>query len=126
MRSLSIFTLKLPVKKWLWGIFLDGSVSLVVGTHTHVPTADYHILENGTAYQSDAGMCGDYDSVIGMEKNLPIQRFLRKLPTEKLQVASGPATLCGLVVETDDISGLAKHIAPVRIGGKLSPTEPVY
>lgn len=113
-------------EKMAMGHFLDGSVSLVVGTHTHVPTADYHILENGTAYQSDAGMCGDYDSVIGMEKNLPIQRFLRKLPTEKLQVASGPATLCGLIIETDDKSGLARNIAPVRIGGKLSPTEPTY
>lgn len=113
-------------EKMAMGHFLDGSVSLVVGTHTHVPTADYQILGNGTAYQSDAGMCGDYDSVIGMDKTLPIQRFLRKLPTEKLQAASGPGTLCGLIVETDDVTGLAVNIAPVRIGGKLSPTEPVF
>jgi 2',3'-cyclic-nucleotide 2'-phosphodiesterase len=109
-------------EKMAMGHFLDGSVSLVVGTHTHVPTADYHILSRGTAYQSDAGMCGDYDSVIGMEKSLPIQRFLRKLPTEKLQVASGPATLCGLFLETDDQTGLALQVAPVRLGGRLKET----
>ncbi|HEX2580956.1 MAG TPA: TIGR00282 family metallophosphoesterase [Dongiaceae bacterium] len=105
--------------------FLDGSVSLVVGTHTHVPTADDQILPRGTAYQSDAGMCGDYDSVIGMEKTIPIQRFLRKLPTEKLQVATGPATLCGVIVDIDAASGLAHRIAPVRRGGRLRPSAPI-
>lgn len=112
-------------EKMAMGHFLDGSVSLMIGTHTHVPTADYQIFPNGTGYQTDAGMCGDYDSVIGMDKNIPIQRFLRKLPTEKLQVATGPGTLCGIIVTTDDASGLVKQIDPVRLGGRLSQTSPL-
>jgi metallophosphoesterase (TIGR00282 family) len=111
-------------EKMALGHFLDGRVSLVVGTHTHVPTADTMILPGGTAYQSDAGMCGDYDSVIGMEKAAPVARFVRKLPTERLSAAQGPATLCGIFVETDDASGLAKRVEPVRLGGKLSQTVP--
>ena len=103
---------------------VDGRVSLCVGTHTHVPTADVMILPGGTAYQSDVGMCGDYDSVIGMDKTIPITRFTRKLPTERLTVATGEATLCAVFVETDDKSGLAIRIEPVRIGGRLRETRP--
>jgi metallophosphoesterase (TIGR00282 family) len=103
---------------------LDGRVSAVVGSHTHVPTADAQILPGGTASQSDAGMCGDYDSVIGMVKQPATQRFVRKMPTERLSPADGPATVCGVVIETDDASGLARSIAPLRLGGRLAATEP--
>src|SRR5262249_58595056 len=92
------------------------------GTHSHVPTADAQILPGGTAYQTDAGMCGDYDSVIGMQKEAAIARFQRKMPGERLQVAEGPATLCGVIVETDDATGLARRVAPLRIGGRLEPS----
>jgi metallophosphoesterase (TIGR00282 family) len=102
------------------GFFCDGRASLVVGTHTHVPTADHQILSGGTAYMSDAGMCGDYDSVIGMAKEEPLQRFLRKLPIERMRPAEGEATVSGLAVETDDATGLAIKVAPVRIGGRLA------
>jgi len=110
-------------EKMAMGHVVDGRVSLCVGTHTHVPTADHMILPGGTAYQSDAGMCGDYDSVIGMEKSIPIARFTRKLPTERLSAAAGSGTLCAVFVETDESSGLARRILPVRIGGVLSATE---
>lgn len=103
---------------------VDGRVSLCVGTHTHVPTADHMILSGGTAYQSDIGMCGDYDSVIGMDKTVPVERFRRQLPGERLSVAKGAGTLCAVFVETDDRSGLAQRIAPVRLGGKLSQAMP--
>jgi 2',3'-cyclic-nucleotide 2'-phosphodiesterase len=112
-------------EKMAFGHHLDGRVSLVVGSHTHVPTADYQILPGGTAYQTDAGMCGDYDSVIGMEKTVPVQRFIRKLPTERMTPALGPATLCGLYVETDPASGLARRVAPVRLAGRLDQARPV-
>jgi metallophosphoesterase (TIGR00282 family) len=111
-------------EKMAMGHFLDGRVSLVVGTHSHVPTADCQILPAGTGYQTDAGMCGDYDSVIGMQKAAAIARFVRKMPGERLQVAEGPGTLCGVVVETDDASGLTRHIAPIRLGGRLAPSFP--
>ena len=111
-------------EKMAFGHFVDGRASFVVGTHTHVPTADHMVLEKGTAYQSDAGMCGDYDSVIGMEKANPVLRFTRKLPTERLAPANGAGTLCGGFVETDDSTGLARRIAPVRLGGKLESTLP--
>ena len=111
-------------EKMAMGHLLDGRVSLVVGTHTHVPTADSQVLPGGTAYQTDAGMCGDYDSVIGMEKAVPIARFTRKLPTERLAAASGPATLCAVFVETDDKTGLARQISPLRTGGRLAPHWP--
>ncbi len=110
-------------EKMAMGHFCDGRVSVVVGTHTHTPTADHHILKGGTAYQTDAGMCGDYDSVIGMDKAEPLQRFLRKLPVERMRPAEGEATLCGLAVETDDRTGLALKVAPIRIGGRLAPAE---
>ncbi len=103
----------------------DGQVSLVVGTHTHVPTADHTILPGGTAYQTDAGMCGDYDSVIGMAKDGAAARFWRKMPGERLGPAEGEATICGLFVETDDATGHARRVAPVRTGGRLSETLPI-
>jgi 2',3'-cyclic-nucleotide 2'-phosphodiesterase len=107
-------------EKMAFGHFCDGRASLVVGTHTHVPTADHQILPSGTAYLSDAGMCGDYDSVIGMEKSEPLQRFLRKLPVERMRPAEGEASVCGVAVETDDRTGLALMVAPIRAGGRLS------
>jgi calcineurin-like phosphoesterase len=99
----------------------DGRLSLVVGTHTHVPTADHRVLVGGTAYQSDAGMCGDYDSVIGMQKVGAATRFWRKMPGERLAPADGEATLCGLLVRTDDATGLAVAVSPLRRGGLLEP-----
>jgi 2',3'-cyclic-nucleotide 2'-phosphodiesterase len=112
-------------EKMSMGHFCDGRVSAVVGTHSHVPTADAQILPRGTAYMTDAGMCGDYDSVIGMQKEAAIGRFLRKMPGEKLQVAEGEATLCAAFVETDDATGLARRIAPLRLGGRLQPHWPL-
>ena len=111
-------------EKMAMGHAVDGRVSLCVGTHTHVPTADTMILPGGTAYQSDAGMCGDYDSVIGMDKAVPIARFTRRLPTERLSVARGEGTLCAVFVETDDKTGLALRAEPVRVGGRLTGTLP--
>ena len=112
-------------EKSAFGHHLDGRVSLVVGTHTHAPTADHRILPGGTAYQSDAGMCGDYDSVIGMGKEAATARFVRKMPGERLAPADGEATICGLLVDTDDATGLACAVAPLRLGGGLSQTTPV-
>ena len=103
----------------------DGQASLVVGTHTHTPSADHQILPGGTAFQSDAGMCGDYDSVIGMAKEGAATRFWRKMPGERLAPAEGEATVCGVFVETDDATGLARRIEPVRLGGRLSQAMPV-
>jgi metallophosphoesterase (TIGR00282 family) len=111
-------------EKMAFGHFCDGRASLVIGTHTHIPTADSMIMPGGTAYQTDAGMCGDYDSVIGMEKGPALAKFLRKMPGERLTPAEGPATICGAFVETDDLTGLAKRIAPVRVGGRLSQALP--
>jgi calcineurin-like phosphoesterase len=105
------------------GHFCDGRASLVVGTHSHVPTADAQLLPGGTAFQADAGACADYDSVIGMEKTEPVQRFLRKLATQRYTPATGPATLCGVFVQTG-AKGLATRIDPVRIGGRLKPSLP--
>jgi len=107
------------------GHYVDGRASLVVGTHTHVPTADARILAGGTAYMSDVGMTGDYDSVIGMAKEEPLRRFLTKLPGARMEPASGPATLSGVAVETG-ANGLALKIAPLRIGGALSPAAPDF
>ena len=102
----------------------DGTMSLIVGTHTHVPTADHQVLPGGTAYQSDAGMCGDYDSVIGMGKEGSAARFWVKMPGERMAPAGGEATLCGLFVVTDDATGLAVRAEPVRVGGRLSAALP--
>lgn len=99
--------------------FADGRVSVVVGTHTHVPTADAQILDGGTAFQSDAGMCGDYNSVIGMDKAEPIRRFVTGMTKGRFQPAEGEATLSGLLVETDDRTGKAKSIRMIRQGGRL-------
>jgi 2',3'-cyclic-nucleotide 2'-phosphodiesterase len=110
-------------EKMAFGHFLDGRASLVVGTHTHIPTADAQILPGGTAYQTDAGMCGDYDSVIGMQKAAPIARFVRKMPTDKLTPADGVGTLCGVFVETAP-TGLATRIDPIRLGGRLKESFP--
>ncbi|HXP29868.1 MAG TPA: TIGR00282 family metallophosphoesterase [Stellaceae bacterium] len=111
-------------EKGSMGHFCDGRASAVIGSHSHVPTADHRILAQGTAYMTDAGMCGDYDSVIGMRKEAAIQRFVSKMPGERLEVADGDATLCGVVVETDDATGLARRIAPLRLGGRLAPHWP--
>ncbi|WP_420346920.1 TIGR00282 family metallophosphoesterase [Pelagibius sp.] len=111
-------------EKMAAGHFVDGKVSLFVGTHTHVPTADSMILPGGTAYQSDAGMCGDYDSVIGMDKKAPIERFVKKVRGDRLTVAGGEGTLCGVLVETDETSGLAARVAPLRLGGRLGEHLP--
>lgn len=113
-------------EKQAMGHFLDGRVSVVVGTHTHVPTADHQILPAGTAFQSDAGMTGDYDSVIGMVKDEPVHRFLRRISATKFEAATGPSTLCGLAIETDDGTGLAKKVAPVRIGARLEEALPRF
>ncbi len=112
-------------EKMSMGHFCDGRVSAVIGTHSHVPTADCQILPGGTAYMTDAGMCGDYDSVIGMQKQIAVARFVRKMPGERLQVAEGEGTLCAVFIETDDASGLARRIAPLRLGGRLQPHWPL-
>lgn len=112
-------------EKMAMGHFCDGRASLVVGTHTHVPTADCQILPGGTAYQTDAGACADYDSVIGNDKEEPLRRFTTRVSGGRYQPATGPATVCGVFVETDDKTGLAKRVEPIRIGGRLSPHIPV-
>jgi metallophosphoesterase (TIGR00282 family) len=111
-------------EKYIMGHYCDGRATLVVGAHTHVPTSDGHILANGTAYQTDAGMCGDYDSVIGMKKGPLVQRAATRLPTERKSPADGPATMCGVLVVSDDNTGLALSIEPIRVGGRLSQTIP--
>ncbi len=113
-------------EKQCFGHFLDGRASVVVGTHTHVPTADHQILPHGTAYQSDAGMCGDYDSSLGMDKEEPINRFVTKVPRGRFEAASGPATICGLAVEISDRTGLAEKVATVRIGPRLEGAVPSF
>jgi 2',3'-cyclic-nucleotide 2'-phosphodiesterase len=113
-------------EKQAMGYFADGRASLVVGTHTHAPTADHRILPAGTAFVSDVGMSGDYESIIGMGKDEPLGRFLRKIPQGKFEPASGPATLCGLAVETDDRTGLARRVGAVRLGGRLEQARPAF
>jgi len=111
-------------EKMAMGHFCDGRASLVVGTHTHVPTADQQILPGGTAYQSDAGACADYDSVIGNQKEEPIRRFTTRISKDRFKPAEGEATVCGLYLETDPATGLARRIEPIRVGGRLSQTVP--
>lgn len=113
-------------EKQAMGYFCDGRASLVVGTHTHVPTSDHRIMPGGTAFMTDAGMTGDYDSVIGMTKDEPLTRFLRKIPGSKFEPAAGPATLSGIAVETDDKTGLAVSVSAVRIGGLLEQAAPQW
>jgi 2',3'-cyclic-nucleotide 2'-phosphodiesterase len=108
------------------GHYFDGRLSLVVGTHTHVPTADHRVLAGGTAYVSDIGMCGDYDSVLGMAKDEPIRRFLTKIPSARFEPATGKGTLTGVAVEIDEGSGRALRIAPLRLGGCLEETTPPF
>lgn len=100
--------------------YCDGRASLVVGTHTHVPTADTRILAGGTAAQSDAGMCGSYDSVIGMDKAEPMRRFLTQMARDRFTPAESEATMCGVLVETDDATGKALRASPLRQGGILT------
>ncbi|MDR0807955.1 MAG: YmdB family metallophosphoesterase [Gemmobacter sp.] len=111
-------------EKMAMGHWCDGRASLVVGTHTHVPTGDGQILPGGTGYLSDAGMCGDYNSVIGMDKLEPLRRFVTGMPKERFTPANGPATLSGIYVETDDRSGLAVKLRMIRLGGRLEEARP--
>jgi metallophosphoesterase (TIGR00282 family) len=113
-------------EKQTMGHFVDGRASLVVGTHTHAPTADYQILPHGTGFISDLGMTGDYNSVIGMVKDEPLGRFLRRIPTSKFEAATGPATLCGVAAETDDRTGLTVKIGAVRLGARLEEARPSF
>jgi metallophosphoesterase (TIGR00282 family) len=111
-------------EKMAMGHWCDGQASLVVGTHTHVPTGDAMILPKGTAYLTDAGMCGDYDSVIGMEKLEPLRRFITGMSASRFEPANGPATLSGVYVETDDKTGLAQKVRMIRQGGQLQQAAP--
>src|ERR1700744_3652363 len=113
-------------EKQAMGHFCDGRASLVVGTHTHIPTSDHRILSGGTAYMTDAGMTGDYDSVIGMQKEEPLRRFTSGIPSGRFEPALGVATLSGVAVETDDATGLARQAAPVGRGGRLEPALPGF
>lgn len=108
------------------GHFLDGRVSLVVGTHTHIPTSDHRVLGGGTGLMSDAGMCGDYDSVIGVETAEPLNRFLTGIAGGRFTPAEGEATLCGVAIETDAKTGLCRSIQPLRLGGVLEQAMPVF
>lgn len=113
-------------EKQAMGHFVDGRVSAIVGTHTHTPTADERILAGGTAYMTDVGMCGNYNSVLGMETEEPINRFVTKIPRGRFEPAGGQATLSGLAVEIDDKTGLAVKLKAVRLGGVLTPSEPDF
>jgi calcineurin-like phosphoesterase len=113
-------------EKQTMGFFLDGKASLVIGTHTHVPTADWRILAGGTAYMTDVGMCGDYDSVIGMDKDEPLRRSTTKIAGGRLVPSQGPGALSGLAVEIDDRTGLARRVAPLRLGAGLDSAEPNF
>ncbi|MEM9233161.1 MAG: TIGR00282 family metallophosphoesterase [Pseudomonadota bacterium] len=111
-------------EKYSVGHYLDGRVTMVCGSHTHVPTADVQVLPLGTAFQADAGMCGDYDSVIGMDKVAPVEQLVTKMRSTRMQPAAGPATICGIVVDTDDRTGLATGAWALRTGGRLAETLP--
>jgi metallophosphoesterase (TIGR00282 family) len=113
-------------EKQAMGHFCDSRASLVIGTHTHAPTADHQILPQGTAFMSDVGMTGDYNSVIGMDKDEPLTRFLRKIPGARFEPALGEATLCALALETDDATGLARRVGAVRLGGRLEEARPTF
>ncbi len=110
-------------EKYSLGHYLDGRATVVVGTHTHVPTADHQILPQGTAYMTDLGMCGDYDSVIGMEKSEPLRRFQTKMNMGRFNPATGEATISGLFVEAD-ADGRATRAEPIRMGGRLDEITP--
>ena len=106
-------------EKMAMGYLFDGKVTMVVGTHTHVPTSDYRVMEKGTAYQTDLGMCGDYNSVIGMNRENSLKKFLKDPSAVKHYPATGEATICGLMVVADDTTGLAKKVEPIILGGSL-------
>ena len=111
-------------EKMAMGQFLDGKVTAVIGSHTHIPTADNHVMSGGTAYQTDAGMTGDYDSVIGARKDVPLQKFTTGLMRERMIPANGEATLCGTLVISNDKNGMAESIQPIRMGGLLPQIFP--
>jgi len=113
-------------EKQAMGHFCDGRATLVVGTHTHAPTADHQILPHGTGFVSDLGMSGDYDSIIGMDKDEPLARFVRRIPSARFEPAVGAATLCALAVETDDTTGAAIRVGAVRLGGRLEQAKPQF
>ncbi|CAL9915702.1 2',3'-cyclic-nucleotide 2'-phosphodiesterase [Candidatus Liberibacter solanacearum] len=113
-------------EKQCFAHFVDSRASLVVGTHTHIPTADAQILDGGTGYISDLGMCGDYNSSIGLDKEEPINRFISQIPHNRFVVANGPATLCGICADISDVTGLTEKIAPIRIGARLQQTSPDF
>jgi len=108
------------------GFFLDGRASLVVGTHTHIPTADHRILKQGTALMADAGMCGDFDSIIGVDIEEPLNRFLTGIASGRFTPAEGEATLSGIAIETDPRTGLVTRLSPLRVGGSLMQVEPTF
>ena len=112
-------------EKMAMGHWCDGRASMVVGTHTHVPTGDAMILEGGAAYLTDAGMCGDYNSVIGMDKAEPMRRFITGMARDRFSPAGGEATLSGFYIETDDRTGRATRALPVRVGGRLQASGPL-
>ncbi len=111
-------------EKMCFAHFVDGRATMVVGTHTHCPTADHQVLDGGTAFVSDAGMCGDYNSSLGMDRDEPMARFLTKVPKGRFEAASGPATVCGVGIDIDLSTGLASRIAPLRIGPRLDNVLP--
>jgi calcineurin-like phosphoesterase len=113
-------------EKQAMGFFVDGRASALVGTHTHAPTADERVLPAGTAFISDVGMCGDYNSVLGMDPEEPISRFLTKIARQRFEPAQGPGTLSGLAVDIDDATGLARACSALRIGPNLEPAEPGF
>ena len=110
-------------EKMAMGYFFDGKVTLVVGTHTHIPTSDHRILEKGTAYQTDIGMCGDYNSVIGMNRDNSLKRFFKDPSATKHYPALGEATISGLMVNADDETGLAKKVEPIIVCGALESSK---
>ncbi len=113
-------------EKQAMGYYLDGRVSFVVGTHTHAPTCDHRVLPGGTAYVSDAGMCGDYQSILGMDREEPISRFVRRINSTRMTPSTGEATVSGVAVDLDDATGLARNIGLIRIGGCLSQESPDF
>lgn len=108
------------------GHYLDGRATLVIGTHTHIPTADHRVLKGGTGFMADAGMCGDFDSIIGTDTEEPLNRFITGIPGGRFTPSEGEATLCGVAVETDPATGLCAKIAPLRVGGVLAQAIPDF
>jgi calcineurin-like phosphoesterase len=106
-------------EKMALGHFLDGRVTAVVGTHTHIPTSDLHIMEKGTFYQTDLGMCGDYNSIIGMKKEISLKRFLHKHLRTRLEPADGEGTVCGVILEIDLETKKVKNFKQLINGGFL-------